>query len=444
MNLKRADLAHLLRRERWLIYGPAVALVLLAFFFASRFLQPPPQKHIAISAGAEGGAYFRYAQEYRDILKRDGITLEVKPSAGSLQNLQRLRGDAPQAVTGMVQGGTTDPEDSSTLLSLGGMFYEPVWIFHRLAPNTDRLAQLRGRKIAIGPAGSGTRHLARQMLQINDISEVNSTLRELSTKEALQALLKGDIDAALFVASPDAEAVQTLLRAPNVRLMSLAQAEAYARRYPYLAHIVLHKGVVDLAGGIPAQDVNLVAAIAILAVRDDLHPALQFLLTQAAAEVHRKSGIFNGSKYFPQVRESELPVSEVAERYSKNGPPFLQRYLPFWLAVLMERLIVFLLPLITVALPAMKIMPEIFDWRIKRRLWHWYEELKKLERAIAETPDDRARHVTELKRIDDAVQDIPVPVKYADQHYNLRAHIEYVQRRLAGQPAIAPVAMRSN
>jgi TRAP transporter TAXI family solute receptor len=444
MKLKRPDLSHLLQRERWLIYGPAILLVLLAFFLASRFLQPPPQKHIAISAGAESGAYYRYAQQYRDILKRDGITLEVKPSAGSLQNLQRLRGDNPEAVVGLVQGGTTRPDDSSTLLSLGGMFYEPVWIFHRLAAGADRLAQLRGKKIAIGPKGSGTQQLVLQMLQVNDISAANSTLLELSTSEAQQALSKGDIDAAFFVASPDAEAVQTLLRAPGVSLMSLTQAEAYARRYPYLAHIVLPRGVIDLANGIPAQDVNLVAAIAMLAVREDLHPALQFVLTQAAAEVHRKAGIFNGARFFPQAKESELPVSEVAERFYKNGPPFLQRYLPFWLAVLLERLIVFLVPLITIALPVMKFLPEVFDWRIKRRLWHWYEELKSLERAIGDKPGERAKHIAELKRIDDAVQDIPVPVKYAEQHYNLRAHIEYVQRRLAGQPAIEPAAMRAD
>jgi uncharacterized protein len=220
--------------------------------------------------------------------------------------------------------------------------------------------------------------------------------------------------------------------------MSLSQAEAYSRRFPWLARIVLHRGVIDFAQNIPARDIELVAAVALIAVRDDVHPALQFALTQAAAEVHRAPGIFNADNAFPQSQSTELPMSAVAERFHKAGPPFFQRYLPFWLAVWMDRLIVLLIPLAALLIPVIKFVPSIYDWRIRKRIWPWYNELKKLEIAIADNPEDREKHLLEIQRIDDAVTSIPIPLNYSEPYYNLRSHVEYVQRRLESQPAETP------
>ncbi len=442
-RFKRPKFERAAWREWLIIVAPAALLIVGAFWLASRFIQPAPPSTITITTGGESGAYYKFAQRYRDALKLDGITLEIKPSAGSLQNLARLRGAkpeasgalvsggaAPEASVAFVQGGTTEPEDSNSMLSLGRMFYEPVWIFHRLPADIDQLTQLRGKRIATGAEGSGTRHLAMQLLAASDVNAANTAFVESSAKAAAEALLAGQVDAAFLVSAPDAALVQELLRAPGVKLVSFTQAEAYARRYPWLARVVLHKGVIDFARGIPARDIELVAAVALLAVRDDVHPALQFALAQAAAEIHRAPGIFNGEQHFPQSQGTELPMSKVAERFHKSGPPFFQRYMPFWIAVLMDRLLVLLIPVVTILIPLIKIVPMIYGWRIRKRLWHWYDELKKLEQAIADEPENRDKHQQEIERIDDAVSGIPLPLQYSEQHYNLRAHIEYVRRRM--------------
>jgi TRAP transporter TAXI family solute receptor len=433
-RFKRPKFERAAWREWLIIIGPALLLIVAAFWLASRFIQPAPPATITITTGGESGAYYKFAKLYRDTLKLDGITLEIKSSAGSLQNLARLRGApggaAPEASVAFVQGGTTEPEDSNTMLSLGRMFYEPVWIFHRLPADIDRLTQLRGKRIATGTEGSGTRHLATQLLAASEVNATNATFVESPSKAAAEALLAGRVDAAFFVSAPDAAIVQELLQAPGVKLMSFSQAEAYARRYPWLARVVLHKGVIDFAKNIPARDVELVAAVALLAVRDDVHPALQFALAQAAADTHKAPGIFNGDHHFPQSQSTELPMSTVAERFHKSGPPFFQRYMPFWIAVLMDRLLVLLIPIVTILIPLFKIVPMVYGWRMRKRLWHWYEALKKLELAIADDPDNRDKHQQEIERIDDAVSSIPLPLQYSEQHYNLRSHIEYVQRRL--------------
>jgi len=438
MALKRPKFERTAWHEWLLILAPVALLVIAAFAFTSRFIQPAPPDTIVITTGGESGAYYRFAQRYRDILKRDGIKLEIKTSAGSLQNLARLRGATPEASVAFVQGGTTDPEDSNNMLSLGRMFYEPLWVFHNMPNDIDRLTQLRGKRIVVGPAGSGTRHLAMQLLAASEVNASNATLMETPGKAVAEALIAGEVDAAFFVSAPDTEIVQQLLRAPKIKLMSFAHAAAYAKRFPALAHITLHKGVIDFAHSMPARDIELVAAVALLAVRDDVHPALQFALTDAASEVHRAPGIFNTDNHFPQSQSTELPMSATAERFHKSGPPFFQRYLPFWVAVLMDRLLVLLIPVVAVLLPLIKIVPYLYTWRVRRRLWHWYEELKKLEIAMADAPSDQDKHRLEIGRIDDAVSGIPVPVAYSEHYYQLRSHVEFVRRRLDAQTAVTP------
>ena len=329
-----------------------------------------------------------------------------------------------------VQGGTTQPEDSNNLLSLGRMFYEPLWVFHRLPQDIDRLSQLKGKKVGVGPNGSGTRGLATQLLDAAEITTANTTLVESPGADAAKALLAGELDAAFFVAAPDAELVQKLLRSPGIKLMSLSHAQAYARRFPWLGQIVLHKGVIDFGQNIPPRDIELVAAVALIAVRDDVHPALQFALAQAAAEVHRAPGIFNADDHFPQSQSTELPMSAVAERFHKSGPPFFQRYLPFWLAVWMDRLIVLLIPIMAVLIPVIKFLPSVYDWRVRRPLWKWYDALRKLESAMADQPDAIDKHEQEMQRIEDGIATLPLPVKYSEAHHNLRSYAEYVRRHL--------------
>ncbi|HTE15470.1 MAG TPA: TAXI family TRAP transporter solute-binding subunit, partial [Burkholderiales bacterium] len=382
-QFKRPKFERAAWREWLIVIIPALLLIVAAFAITSRFIKPAPPDTFVFSAGAEGGAYYRYALRYREILARDGIKMQVHASAGAPQNLSRMRGTAPEASAGFVQGGTALPEDSNTMLSLGRMFYELVWVFHRLPNHPDRFTQLRGKRIAVGPAGSGTHQLAMQLLAQSGVTAANSTLLEISAKSALEKLAAAELDVVFVVAGPESDNLQAPLRSKQIQLMSLSHAEAYAMQFSHLARITLRQGVVDIKENIPSRDVQMIGAGAMVAVRDDLHPALQFALAQAAAEVHKRPSIIHAESHFPQSQSSELPMSPVAERFHKTGPPFFQRYLPFWIAVWMDRLLVLLIPVVTILIPLFKIVPFLYTWRVRKRLWHWYRELKKLEGAIA-------------------------------------------------------------
>lgn len=407
-------------------------IVGIGFVVAYQFVQPAPPKRIVITTGGESGAYYQFAQRYAAILARDGITLEVKSSAGSLENLDRLKAD--QAQVGFVQGGVVPPkedpdaEDDSGLLSLGSLFYEPVWVFYRGERDLSRLTELRGKRIAIGQEGSGVRQLAQQLLAANEI-EAGEQLVPLSGLSAAEELQQGRIDAAFIIASESAPVVQVLLRSPGIRLMSFAQSGAYQRRFPFLTKLTFPQGVADLVRDFPPNDIKVLAPTANLIVRDDLHPALQSLLLQAASEVHGKSGFFQDAGEFPSYKDQMLPLSPDAARYFKSGPSFLQRYLPFWLAVLVDRLIVLLLPVVALLIPLLKVAPAIYTWRVRSKVFRCYGELKFLEDDL-KNHFDRARlaeYRSRLDALEDEAVQLHVPLGFTDLVYTLREHVNLVR-----------------
>ena len=407
-------------------------IVGIGFVVAYQFVQPAPPKRIVITTGGESGAYYQFAQRYAAILARDGITLEVKASAGSLENLDRLKAD--QAQVGFVQGGVVPPkedpdaEDDSGLLSLGSLFYEPVWVFYRGERDLSRLTELRGKRIAIGQEGSGVRQLAQQLLAANEI-EAGDHLVPLSGLTAAEELQQGRIDAAFIIASESAPVVQVLLRSPGIRLMSFAQSGAYQRRFPFLTKLTFPQGVADLVRDFPPNDIKVLAPTANLIVRDDLHPALQSLLLQAASEVHGKSGFFQDQGEFPSYKDQMLPLSPDAARYFKSGPSFLQRYLPFWLAVLVDRLIVLLLPVVALLIPLLKVAPAIYTWRVRSKVFRCYGELKFLEDDL-KNHFDRARlaeYRSRLDALEDEAVQLHVPLGFTDLVYTLREHVNLVR-----------------
>lgn len=407
-------------------------IVGIGFVVAYQFVQPAPPKRIVITTGGEAGAYYQFAQRYAAILARDGITLEVKSSAGSLENLDRLKAD--QAQVGFVQGGVMPPkedpdaEDDSGLLSLGSLFYEPVWVFYRGERDLTRLTDLRGKHIAIGQEGSGVRQLAQQLLAANEI-EAGDHLVPLSGLTAAEELQQGRIDAAFIIASESAPVVQVLLRSPGIRLMSFAQSGAYQRRFPFLTKLTFPQGVADLVRDFPPNDIKVLAPTANLIVRDDLHPALQSLLLQAASEVHGKSGFFQDQGEFPSYKDQMLPLSPDAARYFKSGPSFLQRYLPFWLAVLVDRLIVLLLPVVALLIPLLKVAPAIYTWRVRSKVFRCYGELKFLEDDL-KNHFDRARlaeYRSRLDALEDEAVQLHVPLGFTDLVYTLREHVNLVR-----------------
>lgn len=427
-----ATFSQLSVRELLLYAAPALAVVVLGFWLAFQFVKPGPPQTVAITTGSEGGAYTMFARRYRSVLARAKITLDVRNSAGSLENLARLKDVKTGISAGLMQGGLANVSGAPDLVSVGRLFQEPLWVFYRGAELIDRLTQLKGKRLAVGPEDSGTRQLALTLLAPNDVTSVTAILLPFPSNAAAAALLAGEADAVFLVSAPEAPVVQSLLRAPGIRLMSFAQADAYTRLFPYLTRLTLPQGVIDLVRNIPPLDVQLVAPAAELLVRADLHPAIVTLLAQAAAETHQGAGLFQKAGEFPLSTDPDFSVSEHALRFYKNGPPFLQRFLPFWLAVLAERMVVLLVPLLTILLPLIKLVPLVYKWRVRQRLLVWYEKLKGLERSIATnaSADDLGQHWDEIEKIEAGVSEIPVPLGFSEQFYNLRSHIELVRQRL--------------
>ena len=418
-------------RDILLIALPSLLLVAGAFWLAAQFIKPAPPDQLIISTGGDGGAYQRFAARYRDVLSRYDVKLVDKPSAGSPENLVRLRNAEFEVDAAFIQGGTARPGEDDELVSLGEFYYEPLWIFYRAGAlrGGDKLLDLKGKRVAIGGAGSGTHDLAMELLAANGIDAKNTRLAETDGLELASRLQRKEIDALFVVGPTQSSLVWTLLYTPGVRLMNLTHAEAYTRRFPYLARLVLPRGAIDLTRDIPPRDTQLVSPMATILVREETHPALIDLLMQAAAEVHGAPGVFQKPGEFPRAGNSGFPLSKEAERFYKSGKPLLQRYLPFWAATLIDRMVVMLVPLLAVLIPLIKFAPQVYGWRMRSRIYRRYGELKFLENELNEEPGrhSRAEWIGKLDRIEADASRIRTPLTFADMLYTLRGHIDLVR-----------------
>jgi len=402
---------------------PALLLTVTGFAVAYQFVDPAPPDTLTFSAGSKQGAYYAHALTYRDYLKQRGITVNVLESAGSLENVESLM--QAKADVAFVQSGIANPENSE-LMSLGSMYYEPLWVFVRADAAYKSLNALKGATIAVGSEGSGTRVLSLQLLKENGVDATNSTLLSHSGNEALSALVAGHVDALFLVAAATADTVYQLNRNANVKLLNFDRADAYTRRIPTLSALTLPQGALNLDTNTPAQDMKLLAATATLMVKADLHPALQDLLMQAAAHVHGGRSLFSTAGEFPTALYSGMPLSKEAARFYKSGPSFLQRYLPFWAATLVDRLKVMLLPFIALLIPLFKVMPPLYRWRVRSRIYRWYEELSRIDEALADGFDQAL--LEDLDRIETDIRKVHVPLSYADELFNLRVHLALIRQ----------------
>ena len=418
---------------------PSLLLLIAGFWAAAQFIRPAPPRQVILTSGGEGGAYQSFAARYKEVLARYDIELIDKPSAGSLENLRRLRDENFPVDAGFIQGGSAAAGGGDGLASLGSLFYEPLWIFYRAdltkelpGGELDRLGQLKGRRLAVGAPGSGTRKLALELLEANGLGKPPTRLVERGGLEMVGALQQGKVDAVFVVGPTQSAAVWSLLYADGVRLMSLAHAEAYTRRFPHLGKLTLPRGGVDLVRDIPPHDIQLVAPMATLVVREDTHPALIDLLLQAASEVHGEAGLFQKPGEFPRPAQVDFPLSAEAERYYKSGKPFLQRYLPFWAATLIDRLMVMLVPLFALLIPILKFAPSLYGWRVRSRVFRRYGELKLLEAEMELEPQQHARAewLARLNRIEADVNRMQTPLPFSDMLYTLRSHIGLVREAI--------------
>jgi len=435
-------------RDLLVTAGPFLLITLVLLTFAYFALDPTPPRKVVLATGAEQGAYAEFGKRYAAWLKLHDIQVELRSTQGAAENLALLRDPASGVDLAFVQGGADEERPSGedgpkdNLVSLGSLFYEPVWLFYRedsaqrllKGPTLASLNQLAGWKLNIGAPGSGVPNLMKKLLEANRIDAGTITLQQLPQTPAVVSLLGGESDALVFASAPESLMVQMLLQTPGIKLYDFAQADAYSRRFPFMSPVTLPRGVVDLASDAPPSDVHLVAPTAGLIAKRTTHPALIQLFVQAAQSIHGEAGWFQRKADFPSAKNTEWSLAKEADRFYRNGPPLLQHYLPFWLANLIDRMWVALVSIIAILIPLSRVVPPLYEFRIRSRIFRWYGQLRAVENAHGERPADEL--AKELDAIEARVEHVAVPLSYADELYSLRSHIALVRRRVLA-PAVA-------
>lgn len=467
----------------------AVAAIVAAFWL----LDPTPPKKLVLATAGEQSAYQVLGLRYREALKPYGITVELRPTAGSGENLRLLQDEDSGVDVAFLQGGTWqapvgEEEEDPGMVALGGLFPEPVWVFYRedsavrllggceerdaeaerlralragRRPAKLKLAKsaveptkvvadtcgvlpglhaLRGWKVNAGAEGSGVQVLSRRLLGVAGLDANDLSLNHLANTPAVVELLEGRMDAMVFVSAPEAPLIQMLLQTPGIKLMSFEQSQAYARKLPFLSAVTLPRGVVDLGRDLPSQDIHLVAPTATLVARDGVHPALVQLLMQAASRVHGTPGWFARAGEFPHAEGADFPLADEAVRYYKSGKPLLQRYMPFWMSNLIDRMWVALLSIMVVLIPLSRLVPPLYVFRMRSRVFRWYARLREIETECGQSGADRQRLLADLAELEQHAEQIQVPLSYAEELYALRQHIDMVRERIRSGLVVSAMA----
>ncbi|MGQ0655857.1 MAG: TAXI family TRAP transporter solute-binding subunit [Betaproteobacteria bacterium] len=436
-------------RELMLSFGPFILLGIALLVGAYFLLDPQPPKRVVLLTGPERSAYEEFGQRYVAELKRHGIAVELRPTNGASENLRLLRNPKERADLAFIQGGAgerinlaqqrkKDIENALELESLGSLFYEPVWLFYREASikkiSRDGLLPsipaLRGLRVNVGGRGSGAPGVTSRILTANQVEREELKRTTLPDSEAVVKLLEGELDAMVMVTAPESLYVQMLLRTPGIRLYEFVHAEAYARRHAYISPVVLPRGVAHLSLDVPPRDLQLIAPTTSLVAREGTHPALVQLFVQAAARIHSAPGWIARAGTFPTGAKSEFPLADEAERFYRAGAPLLQRYMPFWLANLVDRMWVALFSIIAALIPLSRLLPPLYRFRVRSRVFRWYRNLRSIEDRLDDGDASPQELLAELDKIETRTARIQVPLAYADELYSLRSHIDLVRARL--------------
>lgn len=443
----------------------AVAVLIVVGLATPWLVGPACPKKVVIATGSDVGAYYAFAQKYQPLLESAGIQLEIRQTAGSVENAALLRDSDSGVSVAIMQGGTagaalsgqsegaTSAEDlaDSGIQSLASLFQEPIWVFYRKEHPIQRLAELRGKRVAIGAPGSGTRAVALELLADNGlrvenhsahakvlrvVGDVDAPKTELlcqGTREAAQGLRDGSVDAAFFVVAPTAPLIGELMRDAKIQLLSFERSLAYKRRHPYLTSVTISEGMLDLEQNLPSEDVELLAPTAVLVARNDLHPALVPLFLKAAFQVHEGGGVLETPREFPSEDHVEYPLNIDARHYLRSGPSFLYRNLPFSVAAWVDQMKLMLLPLCTLLIPLIKAAPPLYRWRIRSKIYTWYRVLRRMDQARQESATSMGPFIEELKQVERELSEISVPLSYMEEFYNLRWHVAFVLEQLERQ-----------
>ena len=429
IEIRRRIISSISNRGLLAILVSVLFVALISIIIAYHFKAPD---NLIMTTGFESGSYAFFGERYRQILARENIHLKLLLSSGSVDNLNRLNDKSYRVDAGFVQDGTSSPAEANTLVSLGAIGYSPLWVFYRSQETFNYLSELKGKRIAIGPEGSGVRKFAIDLLKLNNIAAPPTVLLDLPGAAANKALLEGTLDAVMIIGAEDNALVKELLYSPKVKLLSFRQAEAYTRLIPALSHVVLPQGILDVSKTMPSQDVHLLAVTTSLIVRKDLHPALVYLLLDAAVEIHSNAGWVNKKGEFPSPKELSFPSSKYAERFYKSGRPLLLDYLPFGIAAFVDRTILIMVPVAIILIPLIRSIPWLYSWQHRRKFHHWYRELKNLELEVMESPEPEniLGYHEKIDRIEASINRIPVPLAFFEEVYRLQEHVDLVRGKL--------------
>jgi TRAP transporter TAXI family solute receptor len=418
----------------------AVAVVLIAIGLF-QFVEPAPPRQITMATGDEDGYYHALGKYLQDGLQREGVDLRLVSTAGSSENMKLLADpDGPVSIA-FVQSGMETIFDTgeAALASLGSLYYEPIWLFYRRAVSLDIARDLRGLRVAVGTEGSGTQALAEYLMAENGLSGTSDgfILVEAGGEEAVELLRSGDIDAAFFTVSPRSDTIRSLIDMPEIDFLDVRRSKAYTVRYPFLSSVSITEGLLDLARNIPPEDRTTLASTATLVVNDRFHPSLTPLVLELLSRQLRRGGMLEQPGEFPSARNVGFDLTKEAEHYFRNGPPFLLRYLPFWAASLVDRLIIFVVPLLVIIIPLIKLAGPLYRWRIRSRIYTWYRHLQEMESRLTEGKiKNFAEEKHRLDTLTEELASVDVPLSYADALYELKQHVEYVRGRLESEQAV--------
>jgi len=422
-------IAAISRRRLTVILTVALFFILISIAFFHQFTH---SDNLIMTTGFEGGAYATIGERYRQILAREKVHLKLLPSSGSVENLKRLKDKSTRVDAGFVQDGMNPLSEAENLVSLGAIGYAPLWVFYRSGEPLNYLSELKGKRVAIGPKGSGVNKFALALLKASNSAAPPTELLDITSTSANKALLAGMIDAVMIFGTEDNALVKELLYAPQVKLMNFTQAEAYTRLIPALSHVVLPQGILDFSRKMPSQDVNLLAVTTSLIVRKDLHPALVYLLLDAAVEIHSNAGWVNKKGEFPVPKELSFPSSNYAERYYKSGRPFLLDYLPFGIAAFIDRTVLIMVPVAIILIPLSRSIPWLYSWRHRRKLYQWYQEVKELELEVMERPklENISNYQEKIDWVEASISRITVPLAFFGEVYKLQEHVNLIRVKI--------------
>jgi len=429
----RGKIRELSPRALSILLSLIVLIILVVLWVGYRHVRPFPPHTLVMATGMEGGSFARSGVLYKEILARENIHVELRPTSGAVENLNLLLDPSQKIDVGFVQGTVGKIEEASNLVSLGSIGYTPLWVFYNSEATLDDLSQLKGKRIAIGPPGSGIRRFALDLLKVAGVTSPPAVLLEYPHPVALRAMKEGKVDVVMVTGQTYHQLVEELLKTKGVKLMNFSMAEAYTRLYPDLSHVVLPKGVIDPANRFPPEDVNLISPTTNLIARKDLHPALVYLLLKASVEIHGGASWINRAGEFPSLNKQDDPISEQARRFYTKGGSVLYDNLPFWAATFIDRIILVVVPLAVILVPLIGIAPWIYTWRNRSKYYKLYSELRNIEKTlVVSMPAENMQQVQEhLDRIEESLNKLRISTAFLDEVYTLKGHIQVVRKKLA-------------